>query len=235
MINIYCDESCHLEHDNAKAMLLGAISCDAHKKSYLTKLIRDIKIKHGLSPRCEIKWTSVSPSMLPFYIELIDTFYEEKYLSFRAVVIRDKSLLNHQKFNNGNHDLWYYKVYYVLLSPQIRDGERYSIFVDIKDTRGGPRLNILKDVLCNAKHDFNQDMLKNINQIRSYESELLQLTDLLIGAIGYYYNGRYGEIGSSAAKNAVVNKLFEYYRKNITEGTSKNEEKFNVLLMELRD
>ena len=29
MINIYCDESCHLEHDKARAMLLGAISCPA--------------------------------------------------------------------------------------------------------------------------------------------------------------------------------------------------------------
>ena len=233
MINIYCDESCHLEHDNAKAMLLGAISCNARDKVKFNNLIREIKIKHGLSPRCEIKWTGVSQSKLSYYLELIDTFYEAKYLSFRVVVIKDKALLNNQKYNDGDHDLFYSKAYYYLLVPFIQNGDKYRIFVDIKDTLGGPRLSLLRDVLCNSKHDFNQDLVSQINQIRSHESELLQLTDLLIGAIGYYHNERCGAQGSSKAKNAVVNRLCEYYGKSITEGTSKTAEKLNVFLWNL--
>lgn len=59
---IYCDESCHLEHDNAKAMLLGAITCPAEEKIRICAEIRAIKKRHGLSTWSEIKWTGVSPS-----------------------------------------------------------------------------------------------------------------------------------------------------------------------------
>ena len=36
LINIYCDESCHLERDGEPVMLLGAISCpdDAVKQTH---------------------------------------------------------------------------------------------------------------------------------------------------------------------------------------------------------
>lgn len=97
MINIYCDESCHLEHDKAKAMLLGAISCSESEKSRIYSEIRAIKERHSLSTWNEIKWTSVSPSKLSFYIEIIDYFINEPALSFRAVVAKDITFL--QKVN----------------------------------------------------------------------------------------------------------------------------------------
>ena len=91
MINIYCDESCHLEHDKAKAMLLGAISCPASEKNRIYSEIRSIKQKYGVSSWTEIKWTAVSPSKKALYIALIDYFLQEKSLSFRAVVAKDKA------------------------------------------------------------------------------------------------------------------------------------------------
>jgi hypothetical protein len=233
--NIYCDESCHLENDDAQAMLLGAMSCSARDKDRIYKTIRDIKVKYGLSSRCEIKWTGVSPSKLAFYLELIDTFYEEKYLSFRAVVIKNKTSLNHEKYNNGDHDVWYNKAYYYLLDPFIQIGDRYNVFIDVKDTCGGPRISMLKNVLSNKRHDFNQDIIKGIYQIRSHESEILQLTDLIIGAVGYYHNGRYGASGSSNAKNEVLNRLLEYYGKRIVDGSARGTEKVDIFLWELKE
>lgn len=47
---IYCDESCHLEHDNAKAMLLGAITCPAEEKKRICAEIRAIKNVMGSPP-----------------------------------------------------------------------------------------------------------------------------------------------------------------------------------------
>ena len=54
MVYIYCDESCHLEHDHAKAMLLGAVSCPEAEKDRIYSDIRAIKEKHGLSSWLEI-------------------------------------------------------------------------------------------------------------------------------------------------------------------------------------
>ena len=32
LYNIYCDESCHLEHDGEKVMLIGGVWCPSNKK-----------------------------------------------------------------------------------------------------------------------------------------------------------------------------------------------------------
>ena len=47
---IYCDESCHLEHDDIKPMVLGGVWCPKSEKDAIFGRLRDIKIKHGLNP-----------------------------------------------------------------------------------------------------------------------------------------------------------------------------------------
>lgn len=233
MINIYCDESCHLEHDKANAMLMGAISCPATEKNRVNSEIRAIKEKHGLSSWSEIKWTGVSPSKLDFYLELIDYFLSETCLSFRAVVVKNKSNLDHTKYNQGSHDLWYYKTYYYLLDAMIGYSEEYRVFIDIKDSCGGPKTKKLQEVLCNNKYDFKHEVIKDIQQIKSNESEILQLTDLIMGAIGFYHNGLYSKLDSSVAKKAIVEKLFVKYKSAIVDGTRRNASKMNIFLWNL--
>lgn len=233
MINIYCDESCHLEHDEAKAMLLGAISCPDNEKARVYSEIRAIKKKHGLSTWAEIRWTGVSPSKQAFYIDLISFFFEEDALSFRAVVAKEKSNLNHMRYNGGSHDLWYYKAYFYLLDAMIEYSEKYRVFIDIKDTCGGVKVRKLHEVLCNNKYDFKHEVIKDVQQIKSNESEILQLTDLIMGAISFFHNGHYDEPNSSSAKKAVVDKLFERYRTQIVYGTSRGAEKMDIFLWKL--
>jgi hypothetical protein len=45
--NIYCDESCHLEHDRQCAMVLGAIWCPKDKAHDIALRIREIKKSTG--------------------------------------------------------------------------------------------------------------------------------------------------------------------------------------------
>ena len=59
--NVYCDESCHLEHDQQKAMVLGAIWCPLDKSREISIRLREIKQKHRMAPQFEVKWTKVSP------------------------------------------------------------------------------------------------------------------------------------------------------------------------------
>ena len=233
MINIYCDESRHLENDHANAMLMGAISCPANDKERIYADIRRIKEKHALSSWTEVKWTGVSSSKLPFYLDLIDYFINEPKLDFRAVIAKDKVNLNHEKYNHGSHDLWYYKIYFYLLDAMIDYTDEYRIFIDIKDTRGGPKVKKLHDVLCNNKYDFKREAIKGVHQIRSNESEILQLTDLIMGAVGFYHNGYYNDANSSGAKKAVVDKLFSEYKKEIINGTARGASKMDIFLWKL--
>lgn len=96
--NIYCDESCHLENDHKHIMVLGAVKCERTNKKQIVNDIRKLKLKHNINKFCEVKWAKVSPSKIEFYKELVNYFFDNKYMMFRAVFI-DKTKINHQKFN----------------------------------------------------------------------------------------------------------------------------------------
>lgn len=51
LINIYCDESCHLENDGQNIMALGAVFCPASKKSEIFNRLHELKLKHNLIPK----------------------------------------------------------------------------------------------------------------------------------------------------------------------------------------
>ena len=114
ILNVYCDESCHLENDGQTAMVLGAVWCPLEKRAEIAGRLREIKQKHGLSADFEVKWTKVGPSKLGFYLDLVDYFFDDDDLHFRGLVIPDKSLLDHGAFGQS-HDDWYYKMYFTML------------------------------------------------------------------------------------------------------------------------
>lgn len=223
--NVYCDESCHIQHDHQLVMVLGAVWCPADKVSELTRQIREIKVEHGLSPRFEIKWTKVSPAALRFYLDVIDYFFNNDDLHFRALVIPDKTLLRHEDFNQ-THDDWYYKMYFDMLKIILHPDAHYRIYVDIKDSWGGHKVSKLHEVLCNSIFDFSREILRSIQIIRSDETELLQLADLLIGVISYA-NRR---LSSSQAKIAVVERVRERSGYSLTRATLFREDKVNLFI-----
>lgn len=67
--NIYCDESCHLENDNQKSMVLGAIWTTFQKKNEVFSRLREIKTEHGLNASFELKWNKVSEGKYAYSIE----------------------------------------------------------------------------------------------------------------------------------------------------------------------
>lgn len=119
IINIYCDESCHLPNDAQKAMVLGALWCFKDKAREHNRAIAELKVKHHLSPFFEIKWTKTSSGKLEFYKELINYFFDSRAMGFRAWVIPDKTVLSHDEYEQ-THDEWYYKMYFYLLRNIIR-------------------------------------------------------------------------------------------------------------------
>lgn len=223
--NVYCDESCHLEKDTSPVMILGAMYCLEERKQQIYNEIRKIKIKHNMSSFFEIKWTKVSESKIDFYLELLDYFLNNEDLLYRGLVASGKQSLNHDKYNNADYDLWYYKMYYRMLDPVIFPNDRYHIMVDIKDTRGGRRLAKLREVLCNNIYDFKKEV---VDQINSKESEILQLADLINGALAFYYRGLTDNMASNKGKVKFVKMLQRYV--DLDHNTEYGERKFNLFI-----
>lgn len=57
--NVYCDESCHLQHDGINDMVLGAVWCDQTKIKQVNRDIRDMKERYGRS-RSKMTIASIS-------------------------------------------------------------------------------------------------------------------------------------------------------------------------------
>ena len=224
-IHIYCDESCHLENDHLRAMVLGAIWCPSSHRQALARKIKALKAAHGLPPHFEIKWVKVSPGKLPFYQALLDLFFDEPLLHFRGLVVPDKQALNHGKFQQ-DHDGFYYKQWYTLLNRLIDPSKHYRIFLDIKDTQGQAKVKKLHDVLCNANYDFDRSVIESIELVHSHDVLLLQLADLLIGALSYVHRG----LSGSPAKQALVEHLRHRSGLRLEQSSLLRADKFNLFL-----
>ncbi|ADU30973.1 DUF3800 domain-containing protein [Evansella cellulosilytica] len=226
MLNIYCDESCHLENDGEKVMILGSISCPKRLTRSTAQDIFQIKFQHGINKYAEIKWTKVSNSNLDYFISLVDYFFKTAHLSFRAL-IAEKNGLRHDDYQQ-THDDWYYKMYYLLLRGIIDPEVINNVYLDIKDTNGTEKVINLRKYLSHYLHDFEYRTIEKIQLIRSEESQLLQLADLLIGAIGYENR----DIDTSDAKLRLVQHIKNYSGTNLRNSTRLNQRKFNLFLWE---
>ena len=223
IFNIYCDESCHLQNDKQPVMLLGCVWCPSAEVKRLAAELRDIKKRHNAAG--ELKWTKVSQARHDFYLELTSWFLAEAPLHFRALVVQNKQTLNHDYFNQ-RHDDFYYKMYFSLLSKILSPDRQYNIYLDIKDTRSRRKIRKLSEVLCNDKFDFTSQMIRHIQNIHSKESDLMQLTDFLLGAVSYRHRG----LSGNAAKEAVIKHLEESLERDLLQSTPLREEKFNLFL-----
>jgi len=228
--NIYCDESCHLENDRKTVMVLGAVWCLLDRRENIFNRIKEIKLKHGLSSNFEIKWTKVSPAKVQFYLDIIDYFFDDDDLHFRALIVPDKNKLNHKIFSQ-THDDFYYKMYFDMLKVILKPHAKYRIYLDYKDTRGAEKLKRLHDVLSNNMYDFSRKIIERVQTVSSKEVQLIQIADLLIGAISYINRG----LSSNSAKVALVNRMAIRSGYSLKKTTLLQEEKVNIFRWQAKE
>ncbi len=220
--NIYCDESCHLENDGQKVMVLGAIWCSTEKVKEISQRIIDIKMRNGKEKSFELKWIKLTSGNKQLYVDLINYFFDDDDLHFRGIVA-DKTILNHSSYEQ-THDEWYYKMYYYLLKTIASPKDNYNVYIDIKDTLSQAKVVKLKDILCNSLLDFDKTIFQKIQQIRSHESTLIQLTDVLIGALSYSNR----QLSSNIGKNEIVEIIKNRSGYSLNKSTLYKESKLNL-------
>lgn len=179
-INIYCDESCHLENDHQRAMVFGCIRCPKDKVQELSKELRALKQKHYIYKFAETKWKTVSKSKEAYYLELLDFFLNNSNIKFRAVVFQNKDLhkLDHDKFPNQTYQNWYYKMFYLTLNKVLDAHYKYNIYMDKQNANSSQIVNL-------EKHLSMRNSILKVQNVLSHESELIQLTDFLTGIVSY--------------------------------------------------
>lgn len=222
--NLYCDESTHLIHDGHPYMLLSYISI-AYPQIRLAK--EEIKaIKRKFNHTEELKWTNVHSATYKVYAELVDWFFMND-LEFRAVVV-DKSQIDETRADYSFND-FYFRMYFQLLHTKVDFQNRYNVFLDIKDTCSGEKLEKLKKIMS-----YNSS-IGTLQFIPSRESVFIQLADVLMGAINYNLRIQKGDVkGNVIAKLKLIEKIKRHNNISLNTTTPLSRNKFNLFFITLK-
>ena len=226
--NFYCDESLHLPNDGSKVRLLGGVWCPKNKCRQINEMIRELKRAHNINH--EMKWVKLSQSKKEAYLDLIKLFFDCDDLHFRVLIVDNKDALRHDIYRQS-HDDWYYKMYFRMLKTILDPVDIYNIYLDIKDTKSKTKIIKLREVLQNSHYDFSNRMIKNLQVIRSDEVEIMQIVDILIGAMGYVSRG----LSKVTAKNEIIDYIRKQSGYSLTKNTLYRESKFNIFHLKLEE
>lgn len=222
--NLYCDESTHLIHDGHPYMLLSYISIAYPQIRLAKEEIKAIKRKFNYTE--ELKWTNVHSATYKVYAELVDWFFMND-LEFRAVVV-DKSQIDEKRADYSFND-FYFRMYFQLLHTKVDFQNRYNVFLDIKDTCSGKKLEKMKKIMS-----YNSS-IGTLQFIPSRESVFIQLADVLMGAINYNLRIQKGDVkGNVIAKLKLIEKIKRHSNISLNTTTPLSRNKFNLFFITLK-
>ena len=214
--NLVCDES----GTASRYLIVGALTLPRINHPALSAEIRRLKESLGFRPEGEVKWGKVSIQYLDRYVKIMNWFFEHlqsNHLLFRAHVV-DTVSAAYRNYGSGDTEESFYKICYHLLFQSVRrlaleeEGSNILILMDDKRNRRPFRLDVLKRSLnAGLKRDIGiSELVANVEPRPSSGAKaepLIQIVDVLIGAIGYVRNGGADKPGASPAKLAMTEHL----------------------------
>jgi hypothetical protein len=169
----------------------------------------------------------VSPAKQRLYQDVIDYFFDDDDLHLRVLIVPDKSKLQ-ETDSNHSHDDWYYSMYYAMLKVIFDPEDSYRVYLDAKDTRGAVKIAQLYDVLCEHFRAHQRQVVDRIQEVRSQQVPILQLTDLLVGAVSHANRNLDQETGHSEAKRALIARIRKRSGYDLIRSTLILERKVNI-------
>lgn len=222
-IHVYADES---RLKGERYMLIGGLWVPASAEPTLRADIARFRTAGGVT--AELKWKKVSRAKLPLYEDFVNIFFRHCEAAFHCIVI-DVTLLDYKTFSRGDSELGFYKFYFQLISRKLTSGYHYLVFTDARRNRRAYRLDALK--ICTNRWWAKQQGIPDAVPVHAIEArdsrqeDLIQLTDVLLGAVGYAWN----EHAESPAKLNLVGYIEQQLGgASLREGTPPGRAKFNI-------
>lgn len=219
-INIYCDESRHTSNPDDAFFVIGGIACPREYKHEIVRQIHTLKGRY--KTQGEFGWKRLSPNKQDFYWAILENFINDTNLSFRCLVA-NRNILDHEQYNQGDEELGFYKLYYQMLVHWLKPNSLYHIYLDWQQNKTRNRFSTLRDIL--QKKLSGRAKIASLEPVVSKQIPLIEMTDLLIGAVGYDWN----EINKSTTKINFCKKLAESLNlKNLRASTYNTKHKFDI-------
>jgi hypothetical protein len=172
--DLYCDES----GTDKSNFYFGAIHCSRARANIFDKEIQNFRARTGLIH--ELKWTKVSKALLAAYTEFVDIFLDDQYATF---ILSSISKGKHWRKLASSGDSRFLHAYFHFLEQAMWASARYAVFLD--ETSSKPykfssfhyALN-LPDIVYKR-----QKKVHTFKLVSSHQSNLIQLVDVLLGAL----------------------------------------------------
>lgn len=196
--DVYIDESSQNKH---RYLVLGGVVVEREQVPRLNKMIWAARGPD--LPSGEFKWTKVSRTKLHAYKRIVDVLFDHPDLIHFHSLYVDTTKLNHKKFNEGSRELGFNKEIHQLAIKISRLYPRhlFHIYPDERETvhkTDELRLILNRGML---KAGDKRDWPFRRCQFRdSGRTQLLQLADVLIGAIAFRLNEHADAPQASPAK-----------------------------------
>lgn len=229
---IFCDES---RQTKDCFMILGGIILPFEKIQQFDDTMK--LYRKETSMFAELKWSKVSNQKLDEYKRFVDFFFalnNNNAIHFKAMII-DTHQLNHKKFNAGDKELGFYKFYYQLLlhsfgKKYYTPGTRFVVKLDQRTTKY--RLSDLQKILnlgINKKYHITTSPFVAVESVNSKQSEVMQVNDILLGAIGYLKNDLHLLAGSKFTKIELAKYIASKTGlRSITSNTNFHQNRFSI-------
>jgi hypothetical protein len=199
--HFFADES---SQSGCRYMLLSGIVIDDTDLEATRKALKAVQEKHKTLGT--MKWGKVSQSKLHVYRDYCDLFFKlssSDTMHFHSVTI-DTSELDHKSYNAGNAEIGFSKFIYQLL---VKIARLYAtenvlyVWLDRRKTKQS--LNELQEIVNNglAKHwNLTNKPVRRIVFRETEDEPILQINDVLLGALAARCNGHHAIPGASPAK-----------------------------------
>jgi hypothetical protein len=225
---LFCDESNLPPHPY---LVYGAVRVAGTFISAARAVFTSFRARHpALS---EFKWEYVSGSKpLGAYEQLVDLFLEDRVAAGMGFMCMVSALAEdpNRHSDKVGRDLGFWKAYYTFLANRMEPGCSYNIVVHRKD---GPRPNAVAELERYLKY-FAASLTppSHVLSCKSYaakEHTLLQLADVLSGAVGWEWNAHNRQPNASNAKRLLHGRIVGGLRgRSLKRITRASERQFNV-------
>lgn len=205
MLHIFGDESSH--KGKHKFLVYGTVSCD---RSMVPKIREEIeKAKKGKS--LEWHWSeSKYPELYPGLVDTIFKCRDNFGLRFRCLVVNTRHT-RHKEYSDDDPDLGLEKYIHLHLMTYANDQKaKAQFFVQLDERTPKYRAEAQKRALNAADRRDNlrtYDLFADAIDVRSHTSPLVQVADVLSGAVAYVTNERYLLSDASPKKKALAERI----------------------------
>jgi hypothetical protein len=176
----FLDETGLLHRKEDRFFALGMIKCHYPHNLYLK--IKNLKDKTHFYD--EIKWNKVSKKNFPIMKEILQYFVEARGFYFDCIIL-DKNTMDFKTHFDENFWKVYESFTRLLIKANIGKNEMACVIADNYSSPEGT--NFEKNIKEKINQEFKRKAIFGTFRMDSKGSEMLQMTDLIMGAILYEF------------------------------------------------